>query len=252
MRSTMKIGLPLLLAAVLAGTTGCATETAVENGGLFLPDVAGPQDLLNDTVTSDTVTENEALRGVVMLRDGEDKAWRFSQRVDNAIEAKLASAVWDYDGKRAITRGKAAYMVYQAIGHPGGLTLMVVGPTQRYALREMVFHGVMAPGALKDEISGEEFAAVLVRASGRTKDNYFSGPEAEKLAEGYPNFFGEGLGLTGREMSFDSTFGSGRGTHMFQNPAGLDRVLIENGGFVQTTGGGAGGGGGGGGGPGHP
>ena len=110
------------------------------------------------------VSENDAMRGILMLIDGDDTAESFQQRVRILQERGIVAKSWDYVSDRGITRGKYAFMVYQAAKFRGGIILSVIGPSRRYCLRELQFKKVMCNGPMLTEITGMEYVAVLGRA----------------------------------------------------------------------------------------
>ena len=114
--------------------------------------------------SQENVSENDAMRGILLLLDGKDKAQTFQERVTVLRERKIVDASWDFSASRPITRGKYAYMIYQASKMPGGIMLMVTGPSQRYCLRELQYHSVMVQGAVYMAIGGLEYVSVLSRA----------------------------------------------------------------------------------------
>ena len=110
------------------------------------------------------VSENDAMRGILMLIDGDDTAESFQQRVLILQQRGIAAKSWDYVSDRGITRGKYAFMIYQAAKFRGGIILSVTGPSRRYCLRELQFKKVMCNGPMLTEIPGSEYVAVLGRA----------------------------------------------------------------------------------------
>lgn len=65
----------------------------------------------------------------------------------------------------ALRRGQAAYMFYQALGIRGGLVLKVFGVSQRYALAELAFEGIMERGSTREILSGAELVDIFTNAA---------------------------------------------------------------------------------------
>ena len=151
----------LVLAASVAG---CGTPGLVTDGEATLRNDPNSALFLNRVSSYETITENDALRGVLMLLDGKDEAESFQQRVDNLLERQILDSSWDFDATRAMTRGRFAYMIYQATEMPGGILLTVTGPNQRYCLRELQYRGMMGEGWVLGQITGLELVSVLGRA----------------------------------------------------------------------------------------
>jgi len=66
-----------------------------------------------------------------------------------------------FDPMEPLRKGVVASMVRQALGIRGGLALHLFGPTERYALKELAFLGIMAPGHVDDVVSGEELVQIM-------------------------------------------------------------------------------------------
>jgi hypothetical protein len=67
------------------------------------------------------------------------------------------------EADRPITKGRVAYMTYQACGFKGGLTLLLTGPSQRYCLKELQYKGLMSHGVTYNTVTGMEYLAILGR-----------------------------------------------------------------------------------------
>jgi len=67
----------------------------------------------------------------------------------------------DFSPDEPLRKGLAAYMFYEALGIDGGLWIRLFGISQRYALKELVFEGIMISGNKHDIVSGEELISIL-------------------------------------------------------------------------------------------
>jgi hypothetical protein len=149
---------------VLTGCEGPMGSVEGKGSPLVLPadeDSAGYLDRLS---SQNTVSENDAMRGVLLMLDGKDDARSFDERRQRLLERGVVSGKWTFQKDRPITRGKFAYMIYKAIQLPGGLILAVGGPNQRYCLRELTYHQFMAQGFIYAPVTGMEYVGVLTRA----------------------------------------------------------------------------------------
>ncbi|MCD4699488.1 MAG: hypothetical protein K8R91_02825 [Phycisphaerae bacterium] len=109
-----------------------------------------------------TVSEAEAFEGVLLVLSEPHKA-TFAQAVTALRERKIVPANWGFQADRPVTKGKVAYMTYQACRIKGGLTLQLTGPSQRYCLKELQYRGLMSPGVSYNTVTGMEFLAILGR-----------------------------------------------------------------------------------------
>jgi len=151
------------LAAVVA-LGGCASSRLTVTGeNATLPEGENSAAFLDRISSQDTITENDAMRGILML-DGADKAGTFKQRVDLLLGKNVLNPKGDYDASRELSRGKLARMICRACGLSGGIILRLTGSSERYCLRELQYRQMMTPGSASTKVSGMEFASVLTRA----------------------------------------------------------------------------------------
>ncbi|MCK5114349.1 MAG: hypothetical protein KAR11_06255 [Phycisphaerae bacterium] len=164
---TSKFSLPVLIsllgALMLTSAGGCGNGEIISRNE-NLPKSEDSAGFLDRVSSLPVVTEDDAMRGILMLINGDDTAESFPQRVRLLQERGILPNSWDYVSDRAITRGKYAYMIYQAAKFRGGIVLSLTGASRRYCLRELQFQKVMTNGPMLSEISGMEYIAVLGRA----------------------------------------------------------------------------------------
>ena len=150
--------------AAVVALGGCASSRiAVTGENVTLPEGENSAAFLDRMSSQDTVTENDAMRGILML-DGGDKADTFKQRVDSLIDRKILDPKGNYDASRELSRGKLARMICCACGLSGGIIMRLTGPSERYCLRELQYRHMMTKGSVSTKVSGMEFASVLTRA----------------------------------------------------------------------------------------
>jgi hypothetical protein len=157
----------LLIAGFVAvvALSGCGTSQLTVTGGeVTLPAGENSAAFLDRMSSLDTVTQNDALRGILML-DGGDETGTFKQRVDLLIGKKILPARGGYDASRKLTRGQLARMVCNSCELSGGVIMRLTGSSERYCLRELQYRRMMTPGSRSAKISGMEFSSVLTRAA---------------------------------------------------------------------------------------
>jgi len=155
----------VVLAVALGGVLGCGgMQTRIADPLATLPANEDSAAFLDRLSAQPNVSENDAFRGVLLLLNGQDSTETFRQRVETLLDGKLIAPEWGYEAFRPITRGKVAYMIYQACRLPGGVMLRLIGPTQRYCLRELQYRQMMTAGLPYTPVTGMEFIAVLSRA----------------------------------------------------------------------------------------
>lgn len=109
----------------------------------------------------------DACKTLVMLMGGEEKYIDLDSQVAFLKEKKLLPKkfISEFDPMQPLRKGLTAYMFCKTLGLKGGFSLRLFGLNQRYALKEMVFAGIMFPGNVHDIVSGEELISVFMLAT---------------------------------------------------------------------------------------
>ncbi|MDP6633947.1 MAG: hypothetical protein QGG42_03540 [Phycisphaerae bacterium] len=148
----------------VAALGGCApSQLTVADENATLPKGENSAAFLDRMSSLDTVTQNDAMRGLLMLEGG-DKTDTFKQKVDLLIDKKIISPTGSYNASHELSRGQLARMICCACKLSGGLVLRLTGPSERYCLRELQYRKMMIDGSVSAKVSGMEFASVLTRA----------------------------------------------------------------------------------------
>lgn len=77
------------------------------------------------------------------------------------VDKLVSDANLSLSPESALTRGIAAVLFCRALEIKGGVLLRVFGLSQRYALKELVYLDIFAPGPLDSVISGAELISVF-------------------------------------------------------------------------------------------
>ena len=85
----------------------------------------------------------------------------FASLAGELVSRKIARPEWTSDPKARLTRGRAAYLLCQALHIKGGVTMSVFGPSERYCFRECLYLGVWPGGNQRDLMTGGELMGVL-------------------------------------------------------------------------------------------
>ena len=111
------------------------------------------------------VTSNDdAFHGLLMFLDGDDAAEDYAGRVRALRRRGMLPKGFDQAPDRAIERGTLAVALLKALKIEGGLALRLLGPTPRYAVRELVFVGLYPPSSPQQTFSGTEFLGIIGKA----------------------------------------------------------------------------------------
>jgi hypothetical protein len=126
-------------------------------------------------------SNDDAFHGLLLYMDGKDASPDYTARVNTLKSRKILPQRFDRPGDEAITRGNLAMALLKVTQIRGGLMLLVLGPTPRYATRELVYNGLYPPSSPNQTFSGSEYVGII----GRLED-YQRGNPAEKSADYLP------------------------------------------------------------------
>ena len=121
----------------------------------------------------------DACKAFVLLLGVEDEYIDLAAQVAFLQQNNLLPKKYrvEFDPMQPLRRGLLAYMFCQALEIKGGITLRVFGTSQRYALQELAFEGIMASGNVNDIVSGDELVSATTQAA-----NYLAQKEAAARA----------------------------------------------------------------------
>lgn len=69
-----------------------------------------------------------------------------------------------FDPMKPLRRGVTAYALRKALNVNGGIFLNIFRESQRYALKELAYEGIMSSGNINEIMDGDELAAAMTRA----------------------------------------------------------------------------------------
>ena len=108
------------------------------------------------------VTSNDdAFHGLLMFLDGDDPAEDYAGRVKALRRRGMLPGGFDQPANQAVERGTLAVAIVKALKIDGGLMLRLLGPTPRYAVRELVFMDLYPPSSPNQTFSGAEFLGII-------------------------------------------------------------------------------------------
>ena len=107
---------------------------------------------------------DEAFHGLLMFKDGDDDSPDYSARVTKLKSQKLLAANFDRPADEAVQRGVVAVAITRLLKIQGGWALSVLGPTPRYATRELVYRNLFPPSSPEQTFSGAEFVGIIGKA----------------------------------------------------------------------------------------
>jgi hypothetical protein len=169
LRSSTRLLLGIALsAALLGGAAGCQPTRVTEpvtarHGGAD----ADEQMEFWHTLADQPVTSNDdAFHGLLLYVDQQDPSNTYEERVAAMKGRGMLSANFDEPADQAVSRGTLSVAIAKAINVRGGLLMSLfgatpLGPTPRYATREMVFLDLFPPSSPNQTFSGTEFLGIM-------------------------------------------------------------------------------------------
>jgi hypothetical protein len=118
-------------------------------------------------------TNDQAFHGLLLYADGTDESADYAARVATLKARKMLPKAFDQPGTAAVRRGTLAVALMRLLNQRGGVTTTLLGPTPRYAVRELMFLNVYPPSTPNQSFTGNEFVGII----GRVEDYQRGNPE---------------------------------------------------------------------------
>ena len=146
-----------------------STEAERYKGEQPSPELAKSIELgyFRELVSKRIAFNSDACKALVILLGVEDYAKDFDSQIAflkkrDIIPKKIETGL---NPNEPLRKGLAAYMFCQALGIKGGFWMRLFGSSQRYALKELVYEGILLPGAVNDIVSGKELVLILTKSA---------------------------------------------------------------------------------------
>ena len=155
----------LLCGALVLGFAGCDRQLAQSS---VTDRFARPEQELDHAEQLEStavVTNNDMLHGFIVFVSGQDPWTTYAQRVLDARSRGWVPKDWNEPANESATVGRMASIASHIIEIRGGLSFMLLGPTPRYALRELTYQDILPPRTENQSLSGLEFTDFLNRLS---------------------------------------------------------------------------------------
>ncbi|MGE3107813.1 MAG: hypothetical protein AB7G11_01835 [Phycisphaerales bacterium] len=108
----------------------------------------------------------------------------YAERVAEAKRLGWLEASWDEPGSQAMQRGTLARALAVICRIKGGVMMRVVGPTRRYATRELAYLGILSAGSEQQPMTGGELISILSKAQDYQILEALRAAESQKPGEG--------------------------------------------------------------------
>ena len=167
----MKRTLPLLGLLLLALAPACElTLKAVDTPpfeGIALEDEMGYYAYL---MTKPRATTADGARITALMKGDAPWTWDCTRLKAYMVENGYAEEAWEISEAAPLTAGKLSYMMCYAAPIKTSMIMAFTPPSERYALREMIFHELMKAKCMICYISGEELLDVAAKTQEFKKD----------------------------------------------------------------------------------
>lgn len=123
-------------------------------------------DYLQELFSKKTARLSDAAKVLTILLGAKEKDSDFESQLaflrgNGILSEKL---IKEPAADMPLRKGVAAYLFSQALDIKGGIWLRLFGMSQRYALRELVYEGIMRQGSVNEILKGEELVSMFINA----------------------------------------------------------------------------------------
>jgi len=148
---------------IVVGAFGCQTarvnEPLTQKLGASDPDTQ--IEFWHELAARPVTSNDEAFHGLLMFLDSDDPADDYTGRVKALKSRRMLPGGFDQPAEQAVERGTLAVAIVKALDIKGGLALRLLGPTPRYAVRELVYMELYPPSSPNQTFSGAEFLGII-------------------------------------------------------------------------------------------
>lgn len=128
------------------------------------------------------VSHDEAFHALLLFAQQQDPAANYPQRVQRLQQRGWLADNFDAPADQAITRGTLSVALVRILQIRGGWMMTLLGPTPRYATRELEFQGIYPASTPQQTFSGGQFVAIIGAA-----EDYLRGNQVNLTAKLLPD-----------------------------------------------------------------
>lgn len=168
LNSFLTFAMLMTLTAALGGMlTGCQSarvQNTMDPAILASQSDDDQMTFWHQLATRPMVSNDEAFHALLLFVDGQDTSETYEGRVTELKARKMLPSGFDSAADRAITRGDLAVALVGVLEIKGGVMLRLTGTSQRYALRELVYLGIMPHSSEYQTVTGQHFVSLIGKA----------------------------------------------------------------------------------------
>ncbi len=163
-----------LIASGLATVLGCATAKVDHPvvATLGADDSDTQIDFWHTLATKTVACNDDAFHALLLDVDGTDPNTNYDARVGVLKSRQWIPGSFNRPADESVTRGVFAVAMCKIAGIKGGLVMHVIGPNERYCLRELQYENLLPQSSPNQTFSGTELVGVI----GRLEDYLHGNP----------------------------------------------------------------------------
>ena len=162
------VGLMTLGVFLAEGCAPAGVKRAEREAFSELPEAEGQvgsdAEFLYELSEKESCSSDDAYRGMLYFIDKSDTSNNFQERTARLVMHGVVDKDWKHNPSEAMCKGKVAYMFARALGIRGGVLYNISNANQRYALRELIYKGIIKSGSQSSQVSGAAFVGIMGRA----------------------------------------------------------------------------------------
>jgi hypothetical protein len=178
LRSVLLAGLVALAGCKVASVEQSVVSQIADTGS---PD--GQMEFWHKLAEQPLTSNDDAFHGLLLYADGVDDSPDYASRVEKLKQRGMLPGSFAAPATEAVQRGTVAMAVLKLIGDRGGLMLTLLGPTPRYATRELIYLGLLPSSSPQQTFTGAQFVGVIGRIEDYQRGNPADKPAAELPGE---------------------------------------------------------------------
>lgn len=115
-------------------------------------------------------THNDAFHAFIIFANQHDPNPTYEERVAWLKEKGHLDAGFFGEADEALDYGTLARALVSILNIEGGLTMQILGPHPRYALRELIFIEMIPPHSMQQAVPGIDFLGIIAKAERYRED----------------------------------------------------------------------------------
>lgn len=150
--------------AAFAALEGCAATRLKDSAVDHAATSAAELDFWQMLETQQLLSNHDALHGLLLLADRADDRAGFADRLAEARRRGWIGESVALDPDAAATVGLVSVALCEVLRIDGGLTMKVLGRSQRYCTRELIGVGLLPDRSPNQVVRGPEFIDLIAHA----------------------------------------------------------------------------------------